>query len=331
MPLRRGSWANRSCNMVWWLELQPGTLQTTFIKQHLEVCQIRGGWQVPSRVPPCYDIAWNYTKPVIREQPLLPVLDVYSVGWVGKRLAQGVGAEMLPQMTHNPANARWTARCSLKTRSELLSSLSIRTRPANLAYDAIWFRSLWLVSFVLVNGDFEEGSFVRADKLESTLTFCFYNMIHYSPKRLHSWQIHRGVKHQLRSHFSSHTCHSISNCWSSWVALKISRRCVFQRVLFYVGHRYGLVPELFPCRCVFVPELFPLRCFCPRALSSALCSNVCSSLRWVYLKRVSSCFASSSDLFVLWSLLGHVNDPTNDTFSVSQTLKNEDVCKFHLR
>jgi len=43
------------------------------------------------------------TKPVTTKQPLLPVLDVFSMGWVGKRLAQGVAAEMLPKMTHKPA------------------------------------------------------------------------------------------------------------------------------------------------------------------------------------------------------------------------------------
>ena len=42
--LRRSSWANRSCNVVWWLEPQPGTLQTTFVKQRLEM---RPAWRQP--------------------------------------------------------------------------------------------------------------------------------------------------------------------------------------------------------------------------------------------------------------------------------------------
>jgi len=53
---------------------------------------------MPSRGPLCYDIATLLemsTKPVtIRQQPLLPVLDEFSVGRVGKRLAHGAAAEM---------------------------------------------------------------------------------------------------------------------------------------------------------------------------------------------------------------------------------------------
>jgi len=40
----------------------------------------------------------------LREQPPLLVLDVFSAGWVGKRLAQGAAAEMLPKMISDLAN-----------------------------------------------------------------------------------------------------------------------------------------------------------------------------------------------------------------------------------
>jgi len=41
---------------------------------------------------------------LVQEQPLLPVLDVFSVGWVRIRPSQGAAAEMLLKMTHNPAH-----------------------------------------------------------------------------------------------------------------------------------------------------------------------------------------------------------------------------------
>jgi len=41
------------------------------------------------------------------------VLDVFSAGWVGKRLAQGVVAEMLPNVTHDPAYSSRTPMGSL--------------------------------------------------------------------------------------------------------------------------------------------------------------------------------------------------------------------------
>jgi len=39
----------------------------------------------------------------LREQPLLPVLDVFSVGWEVEHLTQGAASEMLSNMTHDPA------------------------------------------------------------------------------------------------------------------------------------------------------------------------------------------------------------------------------------
>jgi len=41
----------------------------------------------------------------VREQPLLPVLDVFSAGWVEIRPSQGAAAEMLPKMTQDPASS----------------------------------------------------------------------------------------------------------------------------------------------------------------------------------------------------------------------------------
>jgi len=37
----------------------------------------------------------------LREHPLLPALDVFSMGWITKRPSQGAAAEMLPK-THDP-------------------------------------------------------------------------------------------------------------------------------------------------------------------------------------------------------------------------------------
>ena len=56
----------------------------------------------------------------LREQPLLPVLDVFSVDWV--RPFQGAAASLLPRMTEDPAFCSWTLRGRLQTRSALLSS-----------------------------------------------------------------------------------------------------------------------------------------------------------------------------------------------------------------
>jgi len=40
----------------------------------------------------------------LQEQPLLPALDVFTVGWVEKRLAQDTAAAELPsKVTHDPA------------------------------------------------------------------------------------------------------------------------------------------------------------------------------------------------------------------------------------
>jgi len=48
----------------------------------------------------------TFGKQKSREQSLLPVLDVFSVSWIGKRLMQGTAAEMLPRMNHDPAFSR---------------------------------------------------------------------------------------------------------------------------------------------------------------------------------------------------------------------------------
>ena len=58
---------------------------------------------MPSRDPPCTTFATKCQLNLsIREQPLLPVLDVFSMGWIIKRPSQGAAAEMLPKMTHDP-------------------------------------------------------------------------------------------------------------------------------------------------------------------------------------------------------------------------------------
>jgi len=50
----------------------------------------------------------------LREQPLLPVVDVFSAGWVGKALFQGTVASLLPKMTQEPAYCSWTPRAHHK-------------------------------------------------------------------------------------------------------------------------------------------------------------------------------------------------------------------------
>jgi len=37
----------------------------------------------------------------LREQPLLPVLNVFGMGWVITRPSQSAAAQMLPKMTHD--------------------------------------------------------------------------------------------------------------------------------------------------------------------------------------------------------------------------------------
>jgi len=55
------------------------------------------------------------------EQPLLPVLDVFGMGWVIKRPSQGAAAEMLPK-TYDPTYSSWTLRGLVQTRPLSLSS-----------------------------------------------------------------------------------------------------------------------------------------------------------------------------------------------------------------
>jgi len=53
--------------------------------------------------PSIYDIRYKRQPNLsLREQPLLPALDVFGVGWVIKRSSHGAEAEMLPKMTHDP-------------------------------------------------------------------------------------------------------------------------------------------------------------------------------------------------------------------------------------
>jgi len=50
-----------------------------------------------------YDICYKCQPNLsLRERPLLPALNVFGVGWVIIRPFQGVAAEMLPNMTHDP-------------------------------------------------------------------------------------------------------------------------------------------------------------------------------------------------------------------------------------
>jgi len=56
-----------------------------------------------------------------REQPLLPSLDVFGMGWVLKRPFQSLATEMLPK-THDPIYSSWTPSSLLLTRSLSLSS-----------------------------------------------------------------------------------------------------------------------------------------------------------------------------------------------------------------
>ena len=74
------------------------------------------GRQMTSCGPPRCSISWKcLLNLLVQEQPLLPVLDVFSVGWVRIRPSQGAAAEMLLKMTHNPAHFSWTQTGSLQT------------------------------------------------------------------------------------------------------------------------------------------------------------------------------------------------------------------------
>ena len=67
----------------------------------------------------------NFSKCLLNlstwEQSLLPVLDVFGMGWVIKRPSQGAAAEMLPK-TYHPTYSSWTLKGLLQTRSLSLSS-----------------------------------------------------------------------------------------------------------------------------------------------------------------------------------------------------------------
>jgi len=49
----------------------------------------------------CYKCQLNLS---LREQPLLPALDVFGMGWVTKHPSQGAAAEMQTK-THNPTHS----------------------------------------------------------------------------------------------------------------------------------------------------------------------------------------------------------------------------------
>jgi len=61
-----------------------------------------------------FSAVWPF--PMIIVELLLPVLDVFGMGWVIKRLSQGAAAEMLPK-TYDPTYSSWTLRGLLQTRS----------------------------------------------------------------------------------------------------------------------------------------------------------------------------------------------------------------------
>jgi len=72
--------------------------------------------------PFLYDICYKCQPNLsIREQPLLPGLDVFGMGLVVNRPSRGVEAEILPKI-HDPINSSWTPRGSQPTRSLSLSS-----------------------------------------------------------------------------------------------------------------------------------------------------------------------------------------------------------------
>jgi len=57
---------------------------------------------------------------LLREQPLLPVMDVFGAGWVHP--CQDAAAFLLPKMTEDPAFCSWTPRGSPQKRSALSSN-----------------------------------------------------------------------------------------------------------------------------------------------------------------------------------------------------------------
>jgi len=57
------------------------------------------------------------------ERPLLPMLNVFGVGWVIIRPSQDAPAEILAKMTHDPTYSCWTPRGSLQKDLRLWASL----------------------------------------------------------------------------------------------------------------------------------------------------------------------------------------------------------------
>jgi len=71
----------------------------------------------------------------LREEPLLPVLDVFGAGWVWKRPFQGAATSLLPKMTEDPTYCSWTPRSHRKQDQ--------RHRVASLQEQGVRHRSSW--------------------------------------------------------------------------------------------------------------------------------------------------------------------------------------------
>jgi len=94
--------------------------------------RMTGAFTWPSRYDIRYKCELNLS---LREQPLLPALDAFGMGWVITRPSQGAVAEMLPKMTHDPTYSRWRPGGSPQITSPSLSSYPLRTRLSSSSYN----------------------------------------------------------------------------------------------------------------------------------------------------------------------------------------------------
>jgi len=122
------------------------------------------------------------------------------------------------------------------------------------------------------------GSSLTDGLLDTALTF--FSSLHFSRRWLRSRQHHRGVM------TTTHTCPSISTCWSSWIAIRVSQ-------LLWISAR-------------FLPRSASLR-LCSNALSSPLrfCSSFFLSLaiKLLFLLELNYSTAASSCFIGMFALL----------------------------
>jgi len=66
----------------------------------------------------------------LREQPLLPALDVFGMGWVIKRLSQGAAAEKLPK-TQRPNILQLNTEGLTADKISVIEQLAYKNKPSS--------------------------------------------------------------------------------------------------------------------------------------------------------------------------------------------------------